>query len=47
MLTTAFRGRNSEFAAYLAGIKSGKVVDLAWYRHKKKAAKRAADIKNL
>lgn len=43
----AFRGNSREFGAYLAGMKSGKIVDLAWYRYKKKAAKNAALRKSL
>jgi len=40
-----FKGRKSEFLAYLAGMRSGKVVDLSWHRanrQKKKTALRAA-----
>lgn len=39
----AFRGKKREFESYLVGIRSGKVVDLNWYRTKRKAASRAAD----
>ena len=43
-----FKGTKSEFTSYLAGMKSGKVVDLAWCRAKRKnRPKRAADKKSI
>ncbi|HSW64484.1 MAG TPA: hypothetical protein VLH56_14430 [Dissulfurispiraceae bacterium] len=44
MRVLAFCGSKSDFAAYLASQRNSKVVDLAWYRHKKKAAIEAANV---
>lgn len=46
MLVASFVGSNREFRAYLAA-RTANVISLAWYRYKKKAAKRAAQGSSL